>query len=209
VWQMTGGLCHDHAVLAKALAHIEPGSIVIDGGAFNGDHAIAYAAKAGLVWAFEPQLPLFLNLCANIFCGQHFNVVPERAALGEIAGWGAFPDWIGAQENYGARRLAIGDAPSTVTSPIVRLDDHRLTAAGRVSFIKLDCEGFEPRILRGAASLIQRDHPAILIEVNQGQLTACGSSDDELLDLLRGLGYSHIAAVAGEAGSVQWDALCT
>lgn len=204
-WQQTGGLCHDKRLLDLAVAHIVPGTTVIDVGAFNGDHAIAYARKAGLVWAFEPQLPAFLCLCTNVFMGMHGNVRPERVALGDDVGTVRFADWTGSLDNFGAR-TTVADGIDVVR--LARLDDHPAAESGRVSYMKLDCEGHEMRVLRGAAALIERDKPAMLVEINDGMQRKSGSSEEELLTYLRGLGY-HLKPIGGNFGNELYDVLCT
>ena len=58
---------------------------------------------------------------------------------------------------------------STMPVKVRTLDSY---AIRDVDFIKIDVEGYEPRVLRGAMETIQRDSPAILCEINQGDFTA-------------------------------------
>lgn len=191
----------DRQVVGQMLEHVPAGCVAIDGGAFNGETAIAIAERAGLVWAFEPQLPLFLNLCANVFNGRHGNVIPVHAALGETDGYTKTEAWRGEPDNYGARRLGYGD----VQVDVVALCTHRATQE-RIGFIKLDVEGWEVDALRGARSAIARDRPVLWFEVNRGALEARRRSPHELLHLVEGMGYS-VRAVTGREGGDQWDAL--
>src|SRR6185436_15710784 len=62
--------------------------------------------------------------------------------------------------------------------------------APRIDFIRVDCEGAEMLVLQGAATTIERDLPAILIEIHPVQLeTLFESSGQAVLDQLHGWGY--------------------
>ena len=61
---------------------------------------------------------------------------------------------------------------------------------GRV-FLKLDVEGSEISVLRGARRTIAATKPAILAEVNPESLAAAGASTADLVRLLRELGYTR------------------
>jgi len=59
-----------------------------------------------------------------------------------------------------------------------------------VSAIKIDVEGMEFHVLRGARKTIARDQPALVIEVNGRALEACGAGVDALQELLVSSGYT-------------------
>jgi len=52
-----------------------------------------------------------------------------------------------------------------VKVPVKRLDDYEFE--GKVGFIKIDVEGHEESVLQGAISLLERDHPSLLIEIEE------------------------------------------
>lgn len=214
VWQRQRGFV-DEALMRHILPHIPPGSVAIDGGSFNGEHAIAYSRFAGLVYAFEPQLPAFLCLATNVFLGQHWNIIPVRAALSDESNPREFvyrfPDWTGAVDNYGARSgKAIIDR-STVEpwdAPIVVLDRFLGIRAKRIGFVKLDLEGAELRALRGARAVLDLYRPNMWIEVNAGTLARFGATPDDLLRYIRDDLRYDVTAGTGREGGEQWDALC-
>lgn len=187
--RQAGRLDHDRAFLAKIVWHIRPGSVVIDGGAFLGDHAIAYAKVASLVLAFEPFWPSFLGLCCNVFVGQHFNVVPIHAALADEGCRVSFP---ATPPNVGAIQASedgwaifhTHEKPLATSIDMRQERDH-----DRVGLIKLDLEGWEIRALRGARHTIERDLPILVLEVNDGALRQQGTSATELVQLVEDLGY--------------------
>lgn len=59
----------------------------------------------------------------------------------------------------------------------------------KVHFMKLDTEGSELLILRGARNMIMRDHPIMIIEYYEPNMKQCGISKEELHDFLIETGY--------------------
>lgn len=209
--RQSGRLDHDRAFLDRIVSHIRPGTVVIDGGAFLSDHAIAYAKVAKLVLAFEPYWPSYLGLCANVFVGQHFNVCPIHAGLSdrvERIVFGEMPRNVGAISGMGLPlqpRGSVGEVLSWPNEAVtVRLDDQQITE--QVGLVKLDIEGFELRALLGASVLIQRNRPIMVLEVNDGALRLQGTSAPDLLALVESLGYRW-QPIKGAVGSPCFDAI--
>ena len=68
------------------------------------------------------------------------------------------------------------------------------------ALVKIDCEGYEVNILRGASQMIERARPAFMIECNEPALQGAGTTPEELFGLLRQAQYSsfYLASFAGE-----------
>jgi FkbM family methyltransferase len=190
-------LDHDTETLRGICRHIKPGDTVVDVGAFIGDHTIAYArathgVDSGRVLAFEPNPPAFECLRRNMTGLVHVECI--NAGLSDAPGNMGFV----ASENVGASRLA-----GVGTIPVKTLDSYGLR---RLDFMKIDAEGMELRILRGALDTIERCRPKMYIEVNRGALAHAGTSPEELVSFLRQkLKYD----VAGLQDGPQFDVLCT
>ena len=78
---------------------------------------------------------------------------------------------------------------------IVSLDDFLETQAdvGRYKLVKIDTEGFDCSIIRGAKKFIQHVHPVITFEYNRENMDAIGEPGLDTLFMLADLGYSDIA----------------
>ena len=68
---------------------IQPGSIVIEAGANMGTFTVPLAKKVGnggMVYAFEPQLSVFHQMCANVALNDLMNVQSFNAGCGDEPG---------------------------------------------------------------------------------------------------------------------------
>ena len=84
-----------------------------------------------------------------------------------------------------------------VTVAATRLDAalaSRLAPADQVSFVKIDVEGHELAVLRGAAGTIARHRPVLLVETEARH----GVALDDVFTLLAGQGYTSQAVVDDE-----------
>ncbi|BBX45736.1 hypothetical protein GCM10009641_71490 [Mycobacterium cookii] len=170
-------------------------SVVVEVGANLGLHTVPLAkiAASGRVICFEPQRLIFNVLCGNLALNNLTNVDAYRVVVGErretitIEATDYTVPW-----NYGAFSVAAGFSgeshfPGRLTSEsteVAVLDEFAATAAlERLDLLKVDAEGFELAVLRGAGQLIARTRPTLFVENNNP------ASGDELIRHIRGLGY--------------------
>ena len=85
-----------------------------------------------------------------------------------------------------------------VTTLDSALEEHQVR---NVAVAKIDVEGGEVAVLRGASELLTVKRPIIMMELQQESLAAQGTSTEELLEIVRGAGYSVFCYA--EAGP-QW-----
>lgn len=174
--------------------------ILVDVGANIGPHTLELARIArplhGIVHAFEPQRILFQMLAGNVALNSHQNVFCHKLVLAAEAGSLAVPviDY-GSPASFGSLELgsgrqseAIGQAISWdkvgEAVPKMPFDDLRLV---RVDFMKIDVEGMEVEVLKGAARSLAQFRPILLVE--------CIKSDQQKLkEQLAGLGYQVFGA---------------
>jgi FkbM family methyltransferase len=67
-----------------------------------------------------------------------------------------------------------------------------------ISVMKLDVEGYECKVLRGAQQLLEKHHPLILFENNPGALRESGDSPEELQEILKTSEYQIYSEGEGQ-----------
>lgn len=175
-------LDHDQPVLQKLLPHIRPGSLVYDCGAALGDHTIAYLRAVepkGIVCAFEPhplQFECLRRNCPMALCLPY--------AVGEEEG----EAWLFNQPDVVAGSRLVDPSCQWPMTRVRRVTiDRNCVLAPPVSLLKIDCEGSEPEILRGARETIMRHRPVIWCEINPVALQRQGHTTNELQDVLENM----------------------
>ncbi len=177
---------------------VSPGDTVLDIGANIGAHALPLAQRVGTtgkVIAFEPTDFAYSKLQKNLQLNPKLTdtLVLEQLMLtdndnnvSEKAIYSSWPlvDTKEVHENH------LGSAKSTSGSQAVTLDTYlQQKAIGTIHFIKLDVDGFECDVLRGALSTLQKHKPIIFMELAPYVFAERGHSLNELLDLIQQAGY--------------------
>ena len=151
--------------LQLLLRLIKPGDIVVDAGANIGAFSVPMARRVGPdvgVLAAEPQRLVYQTLCANVAANGLANVVAHWCGLGTAPGVAVVPPLDHGQENnYGGVGLRAGGAGGRV--PVVTIDSLDLPGC---ALIKVDVEGMELDVLRGAARTIRQRQPRLFVENN-------------------------------------------
>ena len=161
---------------------VRPGDVVIEVGANIGAHTVWFARRTapnGGVIAFEPQRLVFQMLCANVALNSLANVMAFQQACGEEKGAIVVPILDpNARNNFGG--LELGKFEQGERIDVVRIDDLGL---GGCRLLKVDVEGMELSVLKGARELIQRAKPALYVENDRPHLS------DALIKFIDSLGY--------------------
>lgn len=172
----------DQTVPLQILPLFKEGDTVVDVGSNLGTHCVPYAkhvGPSGRVLAFEPYLPSFVCLAVN--CRDLPQVRLFNCALGNEQRTVALR--LPTDINMGMVAIDKSVAGETVMR---RLDDFNLASC---TFIKIDAEGFEPDVIRGATDTITKFKPIMFVELNDSALRHYGYTKDTVLDLLIDLGY--------------------
>ncbi|HXW58394.1 MAG TPA: FkbM family methyltransferase [Solirubrobacteraceae bacterium] len=143
--------------LFRRLAH--PGWTVIDVGANAGYFSVvagSLGAPGSRVVAFEPNPQLGNMIAQSILLNPELDITLERAAGGDRAGMMALhmsPE----DRNSGLSTLRADLYPHapTLQVPVLRLDDYCTEHDLRPDLLKIDVEGFEAPVLRGAGWIIE------------------------------------------------------
>jgi len=193
---------HVVAVFRKLLG---PGAVVVDVGANAGYYSLTAASivgRAGRVYAFEPGAISCRLLERSAAANGFANIQVFECAVSdreELVGYG-MDDSNGRITHEGVARAELQVRSVTL--------DRALAGLRPVQVIKIDVEGAEARVVRGAMELIRRDHPAIVSEFcPYGLRLASSIEPGEYLDLLRSLGYElRVIPVDGPVPPPQEDA---
>lgn len=179
----------------------EDSPLVLDIGANLGAYTVPIAKKiadqGGVVFAYEPQRIIFLQLCGNCFLNRLDNVYTVNCALGDAPGVVDIPplDYaltanIGAYSlNQGINReylvTKVNSKPDRVQVQVI----DQLEIPKAPSLIKIDVEGMELNVLRGGVNSLEHwSYPPLLLEVWQQDTFA--QQRKELIDFLESIGYS-------------------
>lgn len=177
---------------------VKPGMHVLDVGANIGETTLRFVqltGPEGRVISFEPFPETFKTLQTHITLNNAGkNVTPVNKALGENA---ATLSMNTARGNSGGNNIAM--AGGKIPVEVIRLDDWMKDHKELMpALIKIDVEGFELKVLRGATETLHHFSPALFVEINPLFLQRADDSADELLTYLAQQGYALEDAETGE-----------
>ncbi|OHA68510.1 MAG: hypothetical protein A3A27_01675 [Candidatus Wildermuthbacteria bacterium RIFCSPLOWO2_01_FULL_47_18] len=180
---------------------LKEGDVLVDAGANIGYHTAlgaGFVGKSGSVHAFEPVPAYFAKLKKLGETNKAYRIICNALALGETSGraqmyqirthrgersfgtGSMFKGWLGSNEQLEA----------TVEVPIVKLDDYvREQNLRNVRLLKIDVDGFEFPLLKGAESFLREQSPLIICEISHPVYSMLNSRVDDLLDYMARLSY--------------------
>lgn len=175
---------------------LDPGDVVIDVGANVGWFTILAATLVGpdgVVEAFEPAPANVEKLKRNIQLNGFQNIRVRPLAVGDELCEVEFylnPYGNGGHALWDMQKDIPKNTPSAVMSVgKVRLDDFKL-ANKKPKLIKIDTEGHDFRVLKGATSLLLHCHPPFIVsELHQSGLHAFGETQNEFRGFMKAAGY--------------------
>ncbi len=197
--------------------------VIFDVGAHCGFHSTHFASllkkSDPVIYAFEPVAPTYFDLVKGVNkLNLTANVFPIHAALSNEE------DIVTLKYSRWESMLAqVVETSNTDPTPV---RDSLITTATTLNkvcrklnvfpdLIKLDVEGYESFVLKGASQILQHEKkPAICIEWNPDTLLQCGSSPAELSSLLSGydlyyvndyqFGKKRFLEKIDDIGSITW-----
>jgi FkbM family methyltransferase len=194
-------------------ALVDRGDTAVDVGANHGMWTLALSravGDGGRVYSFEPVPFTFGVLSAVARRGRLANATllnkgcSDRVATMEMTvplqRSGSSDDL----QAHLAQRAGDDDEVGESVEVVCEMTtlDAALDAAERVSLIKLDIEGAELLALRGAESLIARERPAIICEVDAEFLSGFGQQPRDVVEFLGQWGYGPYR-YTGEEGRLE------
>lgn len=181
---------------------VRPGDVVLDVGANIGAYSVLLSGlcgQSGRVWAFEPVPDTCWRLRETLALNRCDNVVPVQAAVCEREGTATmnlFDPGHCVWNSLGTPEMGPDGAKSlphaSVDVPSLSLDGFcDREGVNRINFLKVDVEGFEVSVFRGAKRLLrERRVDYICFEISQRPLKAAGFASRQVFAELEQWGYS-------------------
>lgn len=138
------------------MGSLKPCCYAIDVGSYTGLYAIAAAKAGSSVFAFEPNKKVFDRLLDNIHLNQ-VDIKVYNNAVGAVTE----SRYLSAKQHFLTSAGKLAD--NGIEVQCITLDS-LFNKASNVSSIKIDVEGGELDVLKGASTLIQRNHPLVIAE---------------------------------------------
>jgi FkbM family methyltransferase len=191
--------------------HVADGATILDVGANIGTTSImmSRAIKDARIVAIEPTPAGFACLKQNIEANQIPNCSVIQAAIGDAIGTTLFHQstYIAGSHMVSADHPTIHEESHAIRVDLLTIDEVvNREHLRKVDFIKIDVEGFEPAVIRGAAKTIEKFNPVVFVEFNAFTIAAFGEGNPRaFLNQLRAT-FSAIAYDrAGERVLIRTD----
>jgi len=183
------------AYLEKVLSQ---GKVFVDVGANFGVYTLVASrlvGGTGTVIALEPTAQSFVTLRQNIALNHFANVRAFQVALTQSVGkaW-LYHGWDPVGNSLGKDPLSSDEGEEVQTESLDNLLEEN--GIGRVDVIKVDVEGAEELVLRGAIKTLTTSRPVVIFEYNPACAAHFSLSPYGARDFLESLGYEFV--VLGE-----------
>lgn len=168
--------------------HVKPGMTIVDVGANIGYHVLMFEdllGGKGKIVAIEPSPENLVELYANVEGNNLKNVQVHPVAIGaRIASIGV---------KSGINGGILESPEESGSSDGIQLVPMTDLISEKVDFIKIDVDGYEGEVLKGAVDVLRDHHPTLLLELHPHLIGRFGSSLKSIFDLLRKY-YNHFEA---------------
>ena len=182
---------------------VQAGDTAFDVGAHAGIYSVLLSrlcGPSGRVWAFEPVPETYWRLRETLALNRCDNVIPVRAAVFEkngVAKMNLFEPEHSEWNTFGEPSFLTPEGvpipPRQSMEVQARSLDDFCEAAQikRVNFMKVDVEGFECSVFRGAERLL-KEHRVdyICFEISKGPLKSAGIESRAVFETLKAYGYA-------------------
>lgn len=199
----------------------EKAKTVVDVGTNNGwlliNMASIIAPNGGFIYGFEPFPDTYNRCIKNIHSSNIMNAEVFNLGCGEKES--TFEMEVTLESNSGQNRIVEKSERKSgkkTEQVMVTTLDKQLNNVKKIDLIKIDVEGFELHVLKGAHNILQNHHPVLFMEINEPLLKDNDTSPFEILNLLKhDYHYKIVSANSGdsidESGNFtgrQFDVIC-
>jgi FkbM family methyltransferase len=176
---------YQHIVRNRSLKYCQQRRVALDVGANVGLWTRSLVREFAQVHAFEPVAMFRDCLARNVSAA---NLIVEAVALGDVNTTARMNITEGNTGHTHIDPHSIGQGDT----PVVTLDSMQLH---NVDYIKLDCEGFEYKVLLGAGYTIRQQHPVVVLEQKPHDAYADQYSQFAAIELLQSWGMVKLDQV--------------
>lgn len=189
---------HLHTIFNK---FINKSSIVVECGCHIGSHTVKLASLCDKLYGFEPMPVTYELLCNNMKLNEIKNTVIYNKGVADKNGRTKY-SWIpstniggsGLENNPMGKPNWIDTTSENIEVELITIDSLNLN---KLDFMKIDVEGYESLVIKGALETIKKCKPVIIMEVwanhhGSVDMDFTKKTFQELLDV----GYS-VANVSG------------
>jgi FkbM family methyltransferase len=189
-------------------AILRPGMVMVDVGAYVGQFTLISSRVANneiRIFSFEPTPDVFRQLCRNVKANRCAHVTCIQAALSDTPGKANFYFYPESHDQNSLRALASSDAScvEVAVETIDSISDKYLI--DRIDVIKVDVEGNELSVLKGARRSLAQFRPVLIIEVSRHQ-RAYGYTGADIKTLLREFCYDAFRVQPGTCPPYEFSA---
>jgi FkbM family methyltransferase len=163
-----GGYERESIDLFLACALADRRGVILDVGCNAGTHSLQFAKAFATVHAFDPNPALWAQFEANAALNEASNITLHQLGLGQAEA--RLPLYAIDSDNHGLGTFS--NSPQ-YDKPLIQIGEARVANGAdyvrglgidRVDAIKIDVQGFEAEVLRGFASILERDRPLVWVE---------------------------------------------
>ena len=173
---------------------IKSGDTVLDIGSNVGEvlmNISKIVGNKGMVHGFEPDFENYKRLSKNLSLNEFENIKVNNIGLSYENGFGTSE--INNIRNKGMNSISqvMEDDKNEHSFEILTLDNYiNKTNISSLDFIKIDVEGYEFNVLKGAESALKKYKPTLFIELDDNNLKKTNHTASELVSLLEDYNYS-------------------